>query len=128
MRVTKALNEEDGYDPILESIQKKTSMKPPDDLNVKKPKFLNPPFQNDKAEGCLQISLAVFQFIDIVSKNAVVNVYIRVVDEGNNKIYSYRSNENGICRVMLKNKISRGRIIIEHEDYYNNTEQLTETR
>jgi hypothetical protein len=48
--------------------------------------------------------LAIFKFIDIVTKEPVQDVYVRVIDEGNNKLYSYRSNNEGVCRVMLKYK------------------------
>lgn len=53
IRVREAKNHEEGYDPIQEAIDRKNSIKPPDDLNQKKPKyiikqifitrFLNPP-------------------------------------------------------------------------------------
>jgi len=51
--------------------------------------------------------LSIFKFIDIATKQPVENVYIRVIDDGNNKLYSYLSNKEGTCRVMLKNKSAR---------------------
>lgn len=124
----KCREDQQGYDPIRESIENKTSSKATDDLNTKKPKFLSPPIERVEGNNILKINLAIFQFIDIVAKKPIQNVYIRVVDEVNNKLYSYRSNEDGVCRVMLKNKISRGRIIIEHQNYYDQIEEFSEGR
>jgi hypothetical protein len=58
----------------------------------------------------------------------VENVYIRVIDEANNKLYSYRSSTDGVCRVMLNAKLTRGKIMIEHPDYYEKTEVFGENK
>lgn len=92
--------EEDGYDPVQEAIEKKHNIKPPTDLNVKKAKYLNSP-QLSKLQ---KIALVMMKFEDIITKACVDNVYVKVTDEVNNKIYSYRSNEKGICKVMLKQR------------------------
>lgn len=38
LKVQKAKSADEGYDPIKEAIEKKNSMRPPDDLYQKKPK------------------------------------------------------------------------------------------
>ena len=128
MRVQRAHYEEEGYDPIKEAVDRKASHKPADDLYSKKPRYLNPPLSTIEDHNIQRINLALFSFLDVVTKKPVGNVYVRVMDEGNNRLYSYRSNSEGVCKVMLKTTIQRGRISIEHSEYYDKFEQLTEQR
>ncbi|CAD8207719.1 unnamed protein product [Paramecium pentaurelia] len=117
----KANTQEEGYDPVQDALDKKHAIKPSSDLMIKKPKYLQPPsVHQDK------INLIQFQFIDLVSKYPVPNVYIKVHDETNNKLYSYRSNENGICKALLQTNIIKGRIFIQHVEYYEETKEINE--
>jgi hypothetical protein len=74
------------------------------------------------------VNVTLFGFRDIVTKEAIPDVYVRVIDEVNNKIYSYRSNAEGSCRLMLKSPIEKGRLVIEHPLYYDQMENLSSVR
>ncbi|CAD8155673.1 unnamed protein product [Paramecium pentaurelia] len=117
----KANTQEEGYDPVQDALDKKHAIKPSSDLKIKKPKYLQPPSAHQN-----QINLIQFQFIDLVTKYPVPNVYIKVHDELNNKLYSYRSNEKGICKALLQNKINKGKIFIQHVEYYDQIKEINE--
>ncbi|CAD8120985.1 unnamed protein product [Paramecium sonneborni] len=119
--LAKAKTQEEGYDPVQDALDKKHAIKPSSDLKIKKPKYLQPPSALSQ-----QINLIQFQFIDLVGKFPVPNVYIKVHDESNNKLYSYRSNENGICKALLQNKITKGRIFIQHIEYYDEIKEIND--
>ncbi|CAD8196271.1 unnamed protein product [Paramecium octaurelia] len=119
--LTKARDEEEGYDPVQDAINKRLAFRSSSDLTIKKPRYLQPPSANLQ-----HIHLIQFQFIDMLSKNPVPNVYIKVEDQTNNKLYSYRSNERGICKALLQNKITKGKIFIQNVEYYDVIKEIDE--
>lgn len=42
-QLKKCVNEGEGFDPVADALDKKLSIKPSNDLKIKKPKFLFPP-------------------------------------------------------------------------------------
>ncbi|CAD8074053.1 unnamed protein product [Paramecium primaurelia] len=121
--IEKANQPDEGYDPVQDALDKKNSIKPSNDLKIRKPKYLQPPSGQQN-----EINLIQFSFIDLVDKTPVPNVYIKVVDEINKKLYSYRSNEYGICKALIQKKITKGRIIINHPLYYDMSKEINETQ
>ncbi|CAK61849.1 unnamed protein product (macronuclear) [Paramecium tetraurelia] len=119
--LTNARDQEEGYDPVQDALNKRRAAQSSSDLTVQKPRYLQPPSINLN-----QINLIQFQFIDMVYKNPVPNVYIKVEDQTNNKLYSYRSNERGICKALLQNKITKGKIFIQNVEYYDEIKEINE--